>query len=873
MALMRRAWECVFAVLFASAHAAPVDVVIRVPTGGGTDAVTKALAEARQARQKLPTGATGAIRVVFPAGEFPIFDTVELTPADSGTSAVPLVLEGAPSGASRWVGAWRLQDPRQGPGGRLEYALPASRRTPDFRVGGQFFVGDQRAVLARSPNLGSHWVVKAPASAGSKAAFVADKAAADVLGALSADERERAWLHVYQSWTTGRHRVRSAARDGGAVTITPEANWPFQQFGATQRYLLENAPSALDAAGEWLMTAGAVWYVPKSANDRGTTAYLPVNERLLVFKGDAARGRWVEHVHVRGLRFAYTYQPLLGGAAQGDWQGAVRVPAAIEMQGTRFVKLQDCEIAHTGGYAAWLRDAVQHVTIERCAMRDLGAGGVKVGEPDKPVPGRPATGFNRLLENVITGTGEVFPGGLGVWIGHSFGNVIQGNVIANTRYSGISVGWQWGYGAATSGDNTVRRNVLWNIGQGELADLGGIYTLGRAPGTVISGNYVRRVRGFPDYGAGAWGIYADEGSSDFAVRGNVVMEAQSGGFHLHYGRDLTVADNFLLGSGAPEVSWTDVRQSGPWSLENNVLLGKDDAALKIAGTLAGWVARGNLLPEGQQAGRGVCKEGCQSRPGLRLIGGESDVAALELQGLPPERNAVFREVLSQAQARVEAVRRDLPGVMPTAGARELRFAPQPQVPGVRLDFADMPLATQPAPLRYSPSGRPDLAQVAMAEPGRGRHCLRLTDGVPGLASFDPHVFLDYKASAGTVTVVFDVWVDELTRLVHEWRDGSEPFRTGPSLTLRGDGLEVGGRTLLSWRPRAWYKVAVSARTGGGPARWELTVTMPDGQVRRWRDLPTVSDRWDRLAWMGWVSSTEQASRTCMAGLAVSTGPE
>lgn len=873
MAWMRRAWVCALVVCVTGVQAASVDVVIRVPPGGGTEAVMKALAEARRARAALPKAAMGSIRVVFPAGDFPILDAVELSPSDSGTSDVPLVLEGATGGGSRWIGAVRLQDPRQGPGGRLEYALPTSRRLPDARLGGQFFVEDQRAIMARTPDAGRHFVVKAPAAVGSKSAFVADRADADVLAGLSADERERAWLHVYQSWTTGRHRVRSVAREEGAVTIAPAANWAFQQFGATQRYVLENVTRALDAPGEWVMNAGEAWYVPRAASDRSKSAYLPVNERLLVFKGDAARGKWVEHVHIKGLRFAYTHQALFGGAAQGDWQGAVRVPAAIEMQGTRFVKLQDCEIAHTGGYAAWLREAVQHVSIERCKMRDLGAGGIKVGEMDKPVPGRPVTGFNRLVDNVISGTGEVFPGGLGVWIGHSFGNLVQGNVIANTRYSGISVGWQWGYGTATSGDNTVRRNVLWNIGQGEMADMGGIYTLGRAPGTVISGNYVRKVRGFPDYGAGAWGIYADEGSSDFTIRGNVVVDAQSGGFHLHYGRDLVVAENFLLGSGASEVSWTDARQSGPWRLENNVLLGRAEAAVKAAGLLAGWVARGNLVPELQLAGRGACKDGCQTRPGLRLVGTDADVANLEVQGLPPERSAVFQEVLTQAQGRVDAARRDAPGVLPAARARELQLAQHDQPPAVRLAFSDVPLGANPPPLRYSPSSRPDLAQVAKAAPGRGRHCLRLTDGLPGLASFDPHVFLDYKTASGSVDVEFDVWVDEQTRLVHEWRDGAEPFRTGVSLTVRGDGLEVAGRPLLSWQPRAWYTVNLTARLGARPARWDVSVTLPDGQVRRWRDLPAVSDQWDRVAWMGWVSSTERPSVTCIGRLSVVSRPE
>lgn len=869
-------WWCGFMILWLAitAHSATtVNVVLEVPEGANAKAISEVLEQARQVRRKLPVGAQGAIRVVFPRGDFPVFDTVELVPEDSGTEAVPLVLEGrvdARGQLPRWVGAWRLNNPSMGERGRLEYVLPASRRTPDFRAGGQFFLGERRASLARSPNAGQHFLVKAPVTVDGKGAFVAQTADAERLADLSASDRDRAWLHVWQSWTTGRHRLSAVSTSSGRVDITPAANWAFHQFGSSQRYVLENALSALDAPGEWLMLKDRALYMPRSGDVQATTAYLPVNERLLVMRGDPERGRWVEHVHIKGLEFAYTYQPLLGGAAQGDWQAAVHVPAAIEIRGGRFIRLEECKVSHAGGYAVWLRAATQHVTISRCAMKDLGAGGVKIGEPSEPRSGAVVTGFNRVLNSVVSDVGVLFPGAPGIWLGHTFGNLVQSNVVSNTRYSGISVGWQWGYGRATSGDNQIERNVLWNIGQGELADLAGIYTLGRSPGTRVVGNVVRKVRGYGRYGAGAWGLYADEGSSELLFRDNVVIDAASGGFHLHYGRDLTVAHNFFLGGGAPEVSWTDVRQSGRWSLEGNVMIGAAAQAFSVMGPDGALEAKNNQVPEASRSSSGVCARGCMPRTGMRLVMSGNDFAAVQVDGLTTDRAQALGRILKSAQTRVDEVRRVEAGVLPVVGSAEFQWRPvQKLTDAVTLNFEDMPAGSQPAPLRYSPSQRPDLARVEPDATGRYKRCLRLTDGVAGLASFDPHVFLDYRAQAGRLAVEFELWVDDATRLVHEWRDTAEPFRTGPSLTLRGDGLEVAGRTLMNWPSRAWYKIRLEADLGEGRSgKWDLRVQMPNGTTRQWRGFASNSASWNRAGWIGWVSSTERVSTTCLSNLTV-----
>jgi len=107
-----------------------------------------------------------------------------------------------------------------------------------------------------------------------------------------------------------------------------------------------------------------------------------------------------------------------------------------------------------------------------------------------------------------------------------------------------------------------------------LCDLGGIYTLGVQPGTVIRGNLVHDVE-HSKPGHGGRGIYLDQGSSHIVVEDNIVYNMSSSPFYLNYGRENVVRNNiFAFGkrgqAGLSNVTPPELRNA--FTFERNIVL-------------------------------------------------------------------------------------------------------------------------------------------------------------------------------------------------------------------------------------------------------------------------------------------------------------
>jgi parallel beta-helix repeat protein len=269
-----------------------------------------------------------------------------------------------------------------------------------------------------------------------------------------------------------------------------------------------------------------------------------------------------------------TDEPYLRADVGGCPQAAARVPAAVVLSGARHIVFEGCTFAHLGGYAVALKRGCRHNRISGCEMTDLGAGGVKIGETLLREAVAEQTFGNEVTDCHIHNAGRIFHSAVGIWVGQSYKNRLANNHIHDLYYSGISVGWTWLYGKTLARGNVVEYNHVHHLGKlssGDgpiLSDMGGVYTVGVQPGTVIRNNFFHDIAGFR---YGGWGIYLDEGSSQMLVENNLVTRTTHGGFHQHYGRENVVRNNIFAFGRLQQIFRSPTEPHLSFTFERNIV--------------------------------------------------------------------------------------------------------------------------------------------------------------------------------------------------------------------------------------------------------------------------------------------------------------
>jgi hypothetical protein len=532
-----------------------------------------------------------AVNIVLRGGTYWLTEPLVLGPEDSGSEKLPVTWSAYPGekpvlSAGRPIRNWGKMTLN----GHDVWAAKVPQLKDAEQAIHEFWFKGERRFLARAPAGGFFHVAQIPDLTKNT-----PQQEGQTRFKFNGDELKNwpdisdATVVVMSLWTESHLPVASVDEQEHLVSFTkPTVN----KLSMGEPYFIEGAVELLQHPGQWFFDrkSATLYYYPKPGEAMlGSEAIIPWHEQIVRLEGDPTAGQFVHHLTFRGITFANSewdlprYQPPGSRTYRSGFsQAAVGVPGAVWGSGVRDCTFENCTTAHCGNYGLELAGGCQDNKISYCTFTDLGAGGIKIGQQAIHMADAEQTKRNQITDCTVADCGLIFPSAVGIWLGETSDNLVAHNEIRGLWYTGLSVGWTWGYGNSLAAGNVFEFNNVHHIGTPRdgvepiLSDMGGIYTLGTRKGTIVRNNVFHDIAGLH---YGGWGIYFDEGTSDTLAENNLVYRTTHGGFHQHYGANNLFRNSIIAFGRDAQIQRTREEDHVSFTFERNIVLWDHGATL------------------------------------------------------------------------------------------------------------------------------------------------------------------------------------------------------------------------------------------------------------------------------------------------------